>query len=176
MSIFVETLKEKAMNKQEFLAMSLPYGIYLLEDAHISKLEGIVQGYYLIDYNEIGTEERDDVLPVLHPLPDLTKPIEHKGEKFVPMIELAKIEGIGCDGIVVVKGDYKGYVLNSGILEFVYSPDNNSFQLSIGIPSMDVDNQLSLFQKLVEWHFDLADLISKGEAIDVNTLEANPYK
>ena len=32
------------------------------------------------------------------------------------------------------------------------------------------------FRKLIEWHFDLADLISKGEAIDVNTLEINPYK
>jgi len=31
-------------------------------------------------------------------------------------------------------------------------------------------------QKLVEWHFDIANLIEKGEAIDVNTLETNPYK
>ena len=33
-----------------------------------------------------------------------------------------------------------------------------------------------IFQKLIEWHFDIADLISKGEAIDVNTLDINPYK
>ena len=30
--------------------------------------------------------------------------------------------------------------------------------------------------KLVEWHFDIAGLIEKGEAIDVNTLQINPYK
>ena len=31
-------------------------------------------------------------------------------------------------------------------------------------------------QKLIEWHFDIASLIEKGEAIDVNTLSENPYK
>ena len=31
-------------------------------------------------------------------------------------------------------------------------------------------------QKLIEWHFDIAGLIEKGEAIDINTLEENPYK
>jgi len=30
--------------------------------------------------------------------------------------------------------------------------------------------------KLIEWHFDIAGLIEKGEAIDVNALETNPYK
>ena len=33
-----------------------------------------------------------------------------------------------------------------------------------------------IIQKLVEWHFDVAHLIEKGEAIDVNTLDVNPYK
>jgi len=28
----------------------------------------------------------------------------------------------------------------------------------------------------VKNHFDIAGLIEKGEAIDVNTLEVNPYK
>ena len=32
-----------------------------------------------------------------------------------------------------------------------------------------IPNQFKLYQKLIEWHFDIADLISKGEAIDVNT-------
>jgi hypothetical protein len=41
---------------------------------------------------------------------------------------------------------------------------------------MPMDNQLGLFQKLTEWHFDIADLILKGEAVDVNTLPENPYK
>ena len=147
------------MNKQEFLAMNLPHGVYLQDDAHISKLEGIVQGCYLIDYNEIGTEERDEVFPILHPLSDLTKEIEHKGEKFNPSHKL-------------------GTEIRGGI-EF-YKPSN--FDLEINFESPNYSTQIDLYdgfliiQKLIEWHFDIADLISKGEAIDVNTLPENPYK
>jgi len=32
-----------------------------------------------------------DFYPILHPLSDLTKEIEHNGERFVPLIELAKL-------------------------------------------------------------------------------------
>ena len=131
------------MTKQEFLAMSLPYGIYLLEDAHISKLEGIVQGYYLIDYNEIGTEERDDVLPILHPLSDLDA---YSSES--PM--------------------------NLSISLAFCSP----YSLQRVIENRIVTNTLLMVDalELIRHHFDIADLISKGEAIDINTLEANPYK
>ena len=31
-------------------------------------------------------------------------------------------------------------------------------------------------EKLIEWKFDIFNLIGKGEAIDVNTLQTNPYK
>ena len=34
-----------------------------------------------------------------------------------------------------------------------------------------IQNQLQLFQKLYEWHFDIFGLIEKGEAIDINTLK-----
>ena len=30
--------------------------------------------------------------------------------------------------------------------------------------------------KLIEWHFDIDGLIRRDKAIDVNTLEVNPYK
>lgn len=32
------------------------------------------------------------------------------------------------------------------------------------------------FRRLVKNHFDVANLIKKGQAIDVNTLKVNPYK
>jgi hypothetical protein len=136
------------MNKQEFLAMSLPHGVYLQDDAHISKLEGIVQGCYLIDYNEIGTEERDEVFPILHPLSDLTKEIEHKGEKFVPIEKIQEIRGI------VTVNQY-----------FI-----NDFKQSIRDKSISFD----LVLILCKWHFNLMD---DGEGfVDVNTLPENPYK
>ena len=35
---------------------------------------------------------------------------------------------------------------------------------------------LDIVLQLISWHFDIAGLIDKGEAIDVNTLDENPYK
>lgn len=34
----------------------------------------------------------------------------------------------------------------------------------------------NIMMDLISFHFDVADLISKGEAIDVNSLKINPYK
>ena len=40
-----------------------------------------------------------------------------------------------------------------------------------------IDNvRFGLILNLISWHFDIAGLIEKGEAIDVNTFEINPYK
>ena len=43
---------------------------------------------------------------------------------------------------------------------------------------MIADTKISYFEFifLVKNHFDVAELISQGQAIDVNTLEVNPYK
>ena len=88
----------------------------------------------------------------LRPLSDLTKEIEHKGEKFVPIDELNNIGDAECDR-------YNDY----------FNEENIS----------DVNWLLEpfiIFQKLIEWHFDITGLIEKGEAIDVNILDINPYK
>ena len=56
----------------------------------------------------------------------------------------------------------------------------NEFEKSTGLSVYTVEkrtvNQLTAFQKLIEWHFDLFDGIKNKEAIDVNTLDINPYK
>ena len=43
---------------------------------------------------------------------------------------------------------------------------------------MIADTKISYFEFifLVKNHFDVAELISQGQAIDVNTLEVNPYQ
>ena len=43
---------------------------------------------------------------------------------------------------------------------------------------MIADTKISYFEFifLVKNHFDVAELISQGQAIDVNTLKVNPYK
>ena len=89
----------------------------------------------------------------LRPLSDLTKEIEHKGGGIVP-IDYLWFMVIGTDDDCYSKEDFYE-LIESGYIKLY---------------------PFCVVQHLIEWHFDIADLISKGEAIDVNTLEVNPYK
>ena len=148
------------MRKEEFLAISLPYG-----------LKGIIKGkenvcgsfiYKLYSCNSetnvvelVGETnlKTDEFKPVLHKLSDLTKEIEHNGEKFVPVHRLLEHSYFNLDAMT-----------NKDIMEFadIYS--------NVDLTTV---NDLPLY---LEWKFDIAGLIDKGEAIDVNTLKINPYK
>ena len=144
------------MTKQEFLAFSLPYGLKMWNKSEPYKVYEM-DGFFppnAIHYKETNRSDYFyfETKPILRPLSDLTKEIEHNGEKFVPIDELNNIGDAECDR-------YNDY----------FNEENIS----------DVNWLLEpfiIFQKLIEWKFDLADLISKGEAIDVNTLDINPYK
>jgi hypothetical protein len=138
------------MTKQEFLSMSYTSDLIIHCTRSIYTYKGELKNTNLC-YNSTapefyisknGTTFRiDNIKPILHPLSDLTKEIEHKGEKFVPKLKLL----------------YLGY------RELTYN-----FQLYV--------LEFGLIQHLVKWHFDIAGLIEKGEAIDINTLEINHYK
>lgn len=93
--------------------------------------------------------------PILRPLSDLTKEIEHNGEKFVPTVELGKIRvGIG-----------------------IYRPIASDRPIELNIETEDYSQSIDLhegylvMQKLIEWHFDVFGLINKGLAIDINTIQ-----
>ena len=143
------------MTKQEYLAMSLPYGVHA-KTAYLGTYK-----YSSLAYsNEFGAEKdnpaRECCLPILYPLSDLTKEIEHKGEKFVPIDELNNIiddVGIGFNDHYI---DYE-------------NPDNTGQIDWLNEPFIVV-------MWLIEHHFDIYGLIDKGEAIDVNSLDINPYK
>ena len=136
------------MNKEQFLAMSLPYQTIVCvkythkpDSSEYEELTGIVDGRVVTG----ETEEDDIMLPIsdysiiLHPLSDLTKEIEHKGDRFVP----------------------KQVLHTQYVCEMIgLNPATWSFRIML---------------KLIEWHFDICGLIEKGEAIDVNTLSENPY-
>ena len=184
------------MTKQNFISMSIGSGL----KAHLSGLYNIdhtdddkvnpitveIVGINLreVEIHEIGrtiTEfyEISDCKPILRPPSYLTKEIEHGGEKFVPIVELAKIAWV--DGYV----DFKYQSLKEGTV-FIAFPDKNnvfgydsntqSFFGAIDGKPCSVVNQLTLFETMVKYHFDISDLISKNQAIDINTLETNPYK
>ena len=163
------------MTKQEFLAMSLPYDVECVTNIGIraftllsldvstgkSKLQSsIIGGFFCPVISEIK--------PVCHPLSDLTKEIEHKGEKFVPIINIAKTMYPNHEWSLSKNGTYA--ITRENTFEYDYGYDcflmNNSAQMP----------QITYLLKLLEWHFDLFDGIKNNEAINVNDLETNPYK
>lgn len=182
------------MNKQQFGAMSLPHKL----KAIFTDKYGVVRiheiDHYLYQY--ICDSEKDNSLYkykyILRPLSDLTKPIEHKGEKFVPIVELAKLANVETIGRAEFSKQteyqtnfYVDYINKRVRKRFQLRRltfEKESFKLDFGYfypyrnGFLYVDNQFILFTKLIEWHFDIAGLIEKGEAIDVNTLPENPYK
>lgn len=87
--------------------------------------------------------------PLLRPLEHLTKEIEHKGKKFVP------IE-------VVSSMDITNYIVEHGNLYGgLYFPEKIT-----PLEHQDVKNlPFWIVEKLIEWHFDIYDLIPKGLAL-----------
>lgn len=145
------------MNKQEFLAMSLPYGLKLFnkncEHKRMYEMDG------LFTPNAVHCKETNrvdyfhcEIMPILRPLSDLVREIEHNGEKFIPIDRLNFLY------------DYTkiGYLYRY-TTEYLNEVDWQS-------------EPFEIVKKLIEWHFDIANLIPKGEAIDLNTLKINPYK
>ena len=137
------------MTKQEFMAFSLPYGLKCKELGLNEIFTLNPKLYSLIELLNWSNVYQ----PLLRPLSDLTKEIEHKGEKFVPIVEL--LENSSFDTSKMSEEE---------IMSFVYVCSN------IDLITL---NNLPLY---LQWHFDLFGGIESGEAIDVNTLEINPYK
>ena len=170
------------MKKEEFLAMSLTYGLIISQNGYQYQLTPQV---YKLNNRGIW-----NVKPICRPLSDLTKPIEHNGETFVPMVELAKIAEIENSD---TKPTYSKPIGNDNLWGVRFNIENDDDDekfvvfgydtvFGFGVhyrPSMTINfvkNQIELWLKLVEWNFDIAGLIEKGEAIDINTLPENPYK
>lgn len=161
--------------------MSLPYGLLVADfndDNEITRIEELYGGRYNSFCNGKWYK------PILRPLSDLTKEIIHNGNTFIPIVEICKLsENI----IKVLRLKSKtmicgfDFVNDEGeVLRFGYHYNSHHFQLSNANSSFIINEtilyQLEMFQKLIEWHFDIAGLIEKGEAIDINTLEVNPYE
>lgn len=86
--------------------------------------------------------------PILRNLSDLTKEIEHNGEKFVPL------------DIICPKEEYSN--------EFDRSVAKGSIELQ-GVVNFSC-TYFSIVQKLFEWHFDVFGLREKGLCIYYNEL------
>ena len=171
------------MTKQDFFAISLPYGLCVISECDLDNRDYdeicIYKPYHYTDEFIEKSITSDVQLAILHPLTDLTKEIEHNGKTFVPIVELAKMSWI--DEVVDFK--YQSLKAETVFIAFsdkynVFGYDSNtqSFFGAADGESCSVVNQFSLFENMIKWHFDIAGLIDKGEAIDINTLNINHYK
>lgn len=149
------------MTLLEYESMSLPHGLKAQfpesnEKGCRKKVIGTIHAVYsdgsITCYDTVNATP-DKFKLLLRPLSGLTKPIEHKGEKFVPLQELLKNSNFNINKMS-----------ECDMLEFIEV---------YNVPELITLNDLPIYLK---FHFDLAGLIEKGEAIDVNTLEENPYK
>lgn len=151
----------------------LPYGLKIQSTLGIKELHYdrfLDNKLMVIDVLKATFNEK----PILHPLPDLTKEIEVDGEKFISIEKLLDIESqcnwSSSDYLSIGVGRYEWWVrlkdsqtvFGYNSITGFYSMVDSNFKL--------VHNQLKLFNKLFEWHFDVFRLIENGLAIDINTL------
>lgn len=167
------------------LASYLPYGLKVSNQFGVFELLGIRNKSNTNNNLMLSYKLHSDIVwgydyqnkPILRPLSDLTKEIDG----VVHLVELAKIQcecdildyklqskvigGISAFGINYINDDY-------GSMVFGYDTFNG-FGLHIK-PMNDVlfvSNQIKLYNYLFEHHFDIYGLISKGLAIDINTIK-----
>ena len=136
------------MKKEEFLAMKLPYGCKCIYSP-------FDEPYSIVEfgpsrYNMFVNKEYD-YKPILRPLSELEQILLFEFEKYH--------QNIDC---------------NNEIIELFCEEHIKTSDLvsEINIESLPFDTVIWMIKN----HFDIAGFIEKGEAIDVNTLQENPYK
>lgn len=166
------------MNKIEFLAASLPYCLYSYTPNRYEKIclvydlnikENIVNGdngYFII---------LDNIIPIIRPFSDLTKECVQSnyndGKPFIPIVELAKEYYSGIDWGI---SEY-GYCVDMKKKDVRFILEDNTFYLAEDYHYVgNIDNPLSLYQKLIRFHF--WPNMKEDENVIYVTDDFNPYK
>lgn len=164
------------MSKQqltiEHLAPYLPYKLKMKFEGEdfeheLVGLDITEYGLKLISvYEDYGTAPLDSAKPILRPLSDLTKEIEHNGERFYPIGKLHNSSyrrlGTKC------KGQYEVNEMISGVL----TTKKSSFSQGVAIDIKRPDNNKQwIINYLLKWHFDVFGLLDKNLAINLNEVK-----
>ena len=136
------------------LSPYLPYKLKVLLKDHFD-LEGNNHEFTL-KWDNIITIKGDIRKPILRPFSDLTKEIEVNGEKFIP-VEVLWGKGKTYVGTACIDSDNGFYP--------AWKIQHRYF-LNHGIDSADY----RVIRLLLEWNFDIFNLIERDLAVDVNTL------
>lgn len=115
----------------------------------------------------------------LRPAKDLITYIEHNGETFIPLVRLAEIHGWDDsvkieeqNGTYIVFGDTAIHPGNGETMgRYFFEIDSEDFDIDWGFENVcggstfyPVKNQILLYEKLLEWNFDIYKLIDEGLA------------
>jgi len=177
------------MNKKQFLVNSL---LSYLKVQWVRSDDNSIQTSNLNISDYPWLMKQKDVKPILRPLSDLILPCLKGGK--IPLFELCDIERYDCywsDGggkrliddpffksqKLVEHDSYESFwsfgfhtkhKFFYGYVDVLIESDPENGQTNI-------TNQIELWQWMIDNHFDICGLIEIGEAIDVNTLDINPY-
>ena len=166
----------------EHLAPYLPHKLAMTRNGFVGELQTLkTDGDFQISCSGWweNMADKNFYKPILRPLSDLTKEINHRGEVFVPIQKLLEILGVSDANIIESKGvyhyahdRYASWCLgfHEGVGFYFNDPDSNWSSLSDGL------DQMKLFNIIHSWHFDTAGLIPAGLAISVHDLTENPYE
>lgn len=152
----------------EHLAPYLPYGIRVTVGKTERNLTAIsLDSPFVFVSAWKGSREKEmlsieDIKPILRPVSDLTKEIEHNGKRFIP-IEWFEI------------GDDESenwFSFDHGNINLINDLNN----ISTHKVYHDINFlPYAVVQKIIEWHFDVFGLIEKGLAISTNGNAVTDY-
>ncbi len=131
-----------------------PYGLKGKYENKIISMTGVYLNYVRGDYK--GAYDYityNQIKPILRPLSDLTKEIEHNGERFVPIDKIVEV--------------ILGYKHSELFREMSKERQDKYFNLLV----KDINKssiEYRVVQKLLQWHFDIFSLIENGLAVDYN--------
>ncbi|TDS14757.1 hypothetical protein [Sphingobacterium paludis] len=138
----------------EHISPYLAYGLRVLrpDGKTVLQVEGTANGLLILMEPNQSSNTYGDFLgnkPILRPLSDLTKEIEHNGEI------KTKIE------FLVLETDTYCDAYQEWLESFLDNPEQSRI----------VQAPYEVFNELVKEHFDVFGLIAAGLAVDMNTLE-----
>ncbi|MDR2233887.1 MAG: hypothetical protein LBE56_12315 [Tannerella sp.] len=159
----------------------LPYGLHCLncddciEEIDFCNVGNLIRGIELQDDAEddewVASQQYK---PVLRPVSDLYKPIQHNGKEEIPIMECAEISIPGKKW----RHSKFSKCAWSEDREIEFSTDDGEFYLYLnnqGKPSF-IKNQYKVFDYLHSRFIDYRNLIDAGLAVSCYDIETNPYK
>jgi len=165
------------------LAPYLPYAIrfstdfdhirYVMAGLEIQKSIVVLKAYNNAKNKKrlaIKTMVKNNCKPILRPLSDLSKEIEHKGEKFVPIVEFLKMahETWFKEKENTIYSEIEYSITPNQVKAYITFMATKDIVLYYLMPE---NFPVWIYNKLCEWHFDIFNLIGQGLATDINTLK-----